>query len=109
MKLPAAGDYATPQELLDALGSYIDAADGMLARGEHLELAGLDAVVASLCARVLKLTPEEGREFAEPLDALYARLGALQENMLAARQSIEDEINTVNARQRAARAYRKEE
>lgn len=106
--LPNITEHATPQQLLAGLEAYINAADGMLDAGNMVDLAGLDAVVDVLCARVVKLTPEEGKTFAEKFDMLHERLGALQEKMIATQGEIKAELEQSNKRQKASRAYLKD-
>lgn len=103
----------TPQQLLDGLNAYINAADGMLDEKNMVDLAGLDAVVDILCARILALSPDamaadEQKAYVEQLNALHERLGLLQQKMMATQQEIKEELAQSNARQKASRAYMKE-
>lgn len=113
MKLPDIEENGTPQQLLDGLNAYINAADAMLDEQNMVDLAGLDAVVDILCARVLKMSPDamaadEQKHYVEALDALHARLGVLQEKMIATQTQIKTELEQSTARQKASRAYLKE-
>ena len=113
MKLPDIKENSTPQQLLDGLNAYINAADAMLDEQNMVDLAGLDAVVDILCARILKLAPEtlaaaEQKQYADKLEALHARLGALQEKMVATQEQIKEELAQSTARQKASRAYLKD-
>lgn len=106
--LPDIQENGTPEQLLAGLDAYITAAHEMLAAGNMVDLAGLDAVVDVLCARVVKLTPDEGRPFADKFDALHARLGALQEKMVQTQAELKAELEASNKRQKASRAYLKD-
>lgn len=108
MNLPPIDRNATPEQVLDGLEQYITAANTMLDAGNMVDLAGLDAVVDALCARVLTLDADAGRAFADKFDALHASLGALQEKMVATQTQIGQELQQTNARQKASRAYMKD-
>ncbi len=108
MNLPKIDENATPEQVLNGLEQYIVAADTMLDEGNMIDLAGLDAVVDALCARVLTLSPDEGRPFAEKFDTLHTRLGALQEKMVATQAQIKAEVEQTNKRHQASRAYLKD-
>lgn len=108
MSLPKIDASATPEQVLDGLDQYITAADAMLEEGNMIDLAGLDAVVDALCARVLAMSPDDGRPFAEKFDALHARLGALQEKMVATQAQIKEELEQSAKRHKASRAYLKD-
>jgi hypothetical protein len=103
----------TPQQLLDGLNAYIHAADAMLDEKNMVDLAGLDAVVDILCARILALSPgemkaDEQKNYIDQLNALHERLGVLQQKMVATQEEIKAELARSNARQKASRAYMKE-
>ncbi len=113
MKLSDIEQGGTPQQLLDGLNAYIGAANSMLDEKNMVDLAGLDAVVDILCARILTLSPDniatdEQRAYIDQLNALHDRLGALQEKMVATQEEIKAELAQSNARQKASRAYMKE-
>lgn len=108
MKLPTLKDHATPEELLKGLEDYIIAANTMLDEGNMVDLAGLDAVIDALCARVLTLSPDEGRPFADTFDALHTKLGALQDKMVQTQAEIKEEMQQSTQRQKASRAYLKD-
>ena len=107
-ELPDIQAQATPEQLLAGLDAYINAANTMLDEGNMVDLAGLDAVVDILCARVLALDVEEGRPYAERFDVLNERLSALQEKMVATQTQLKKEVAESNKRQKASRAYLKE-
>lgn len=103
----------TPQQLLDGLNAYINAADAMLDEKNMVDLAGLDAVVDILCARILNLSPDtmpsdEQRAYVDQLSALHERLGQLQEKMVTTQTEMKREMAESNARHKASRAYLKE-
>jgi hypothetical protein len=108
MKLPSTANLATPEALLSGLHNYIDDAERLLAERNMVDLAGLDSVVDALCARVKALSLEEGRVFADKLDALNARLSQLQQQMVETQASIKAELQGTNQRQKANRAYMKD-
>jgi hypothetical protein len=109
MQLPDPSAHDTPEQLLAAIHGYIDAATAALEAKRIEDLAGLDAVVDTLCARVKALPAERGGEFRGPLSSLHDRLSILQAQMVAAKQAMEEELREINARQRASKAYRKDE
>lgn len=106
--LPDIQQHGTPEQLLAGLDAYITAAHAMLEAGDMVDLAGLDAVVDVLCARVVALTPEEGKPFADQFDALHARLGVLQELMVSTQAQLKADLEASNKRHKASRAYLKD-
>jgi len=109
MKLPDPQHYPKSEDLLTAIGDYINNAHASLAENNIDELAGLDTVVDTLCARIIAMTADEGRAFEPKLNALRDRLDQLQQDMTATKQAMEKELHELNARQRASRAYRKDD
>lgn len=108
MHIPDPQQHEGADALLAAIHDYIEAAQQALADKNMADLSGLDAVVDTLCSRVLALKGDEGRSFAAKLDDLHEALGNLQQQMEQTRQAMESELHGLNARQRASRAYRKE-
>lgn len=97
-----------PQDLLMDIARYIDEASARVADGHYVSLAGLDDAVQTLCERVQSLSPDDGKRYADQLQMLHDQLGQLQAEMEGARHELKGEIDEVNNRQKAAKAYRKE-
>lgn len=109
MQPPNPQQFTTPEALLDAIEHYIDTASAAMARDDMVELAGLDAVVDVLCARIIALPGDQAPLFRDKLQALHQRLDRLQQQMVASKSTTEDELRRVQARGRASKAYRKDE
>lgn len=108
MKLPSLKDSSTPDELLVGLDAYISEAGALLDEKNMIDLAGLDAVVDVLCARILKLSEADRVGYADKLDELGARLSILQKQMVATQETLKKELETASARQKASKAYRQD-
>lgn len=108
MQPPKPHDFNTPESLLKALENYIHDASAALTNDNMPELAGLDAVVDALCARVIALPADDGSRLREPLRDLYKQLDRLQLQMVDAKASAESELKALQARERASKAYRKD-
>ncbi len=94
-----------PDALMNDLITYIEKAERLLKAGHMTELAGLNDAVDRLCARVLSLKPEISREYAPELEHLNTRLDDLQRAMVGAQKQIEENLEALNKRQRATKAY----
>ena len=108
MALPDPAQHESADALLNALHAYVDEAERHLDEKDITELAGLDSVVDVLCARVLALSEDQHRDYADRLQAFYDRLTDLQQKMVAMQDELRAELQDSQARQKASRAYRKE-
>jgi hypothetical protein len=64
--------------LADAISGTLRLARALVLSGRHVDLAGLDADVARLCAACLDLPPAQGRRLSPRLAAILADLDTLR-------------------------------
>ncbi|MFM9889386.1 MAG: hypothetical protein ACKVOE_01890 [Rickettsiales bacterium] len=107
MQLPDIGREQHPEQLLGDILSYVVAAEALLKVGDTVRLAGLDTVVDVLCQRVLALPAAESKEYAPELEHLNERLTQLAGAIEAAKAELGDDMDALDKRQRAAKAYLK--
>lgn len=98
-------DAKTPEGLLSDLLTYIEKAERLLQAGHMAELAGLNNVVDILCGKVLDMPAADSKEYAPELEHLNQRLSDLQQAMMATQKMMEENIDALDKRQRAAKAY----
>jgi len=91
---------------LAAVAAALAEAGAQAEAGAAIDLAGLDASVADLCAAVEALPRGEGRAFRDDLLALLAALDRLAATLTRQRELIEGG-EPHSARQRAAAVYRR--
>lgn len=107
MQLPDITREQPPEQLLGDILSYVVAAEGLLRAGDTVRLAGLDAVVDVLCQRVVAMPIAAAKTFAPELDRLNARLTQLAAAIEAAKAELGEDMEALDKRQRAAKAYLK--
>lgn len=93
------GDLAAVAAALAEAGAQADT-------GALVDLSGLDARVATLCAAAEALPRDEGRALLPDLEAMIAALNALA-GTLSRQSALSDGTETHTARQRAAAVYRR--
>ena len=69
---------AQMQQMATGLDRMLLVATALIEMGRTVELAGIESGVGRLCAGVLDLPPEQGREFRPTLIALRTRLDAAE-------------------------------
>lgn len=93
------------KKLCADLRDYIDAAKGMIERGEETSLVDLDAKVVTLCKEAETLQMKDFQDFANELEGLQKELGDLKQLMLTKRDEAAHMIGTVDAHKQASTAY----
>ncbi len=91
--------------LLGEVAAYVESAQGMMARGEWVDLAGLDKEVERLCLAITALLPEQAVEYAPELEYLHEQISALEADMRQKRDAIKQEIQDTKVHERANKAY----
>ena len=69
------------QAAIASLGGTLELARALLDGGRRIDLAGLDAEAARLCAAVLTLTPEAARPLRPALERLRRQVDGLAAEM----------------------------
>jgi hypothetical protein len=105
MRLPDVQESADAQTLLDDIFAYVVAAETHLKTGQVQSLAGLDAVVAALCARLTALPVGSASSFMAQVETLMARLDSLQESMRTARDAVASDLKSMGLQKKATKAY----
>ncbi len=94
-----------PTERLDALETHLRHCAQALDAGTPDDMQGVDDEVARLCRQVLALPTEEAQSYAPRLEMLAAAFGTLGTATTEARDQVRDELENLQARQQAHRAY----
>lgn len=95
----------TPKELLTQIRSFIATAKAHLAGGGDVDMTGLDGKVRELCDRVLDMPKPEADAYAVEMEALVEELDALKIDMVTAQAGLRQQIEGLNLRHKAAKAY----
>lgn len=91
-------------DLSDA-GAAIAKARDLLAGGNPIDLAGLDACVAKLCADIAGLPDGERKTVKPQLVGLIDNLNGLVESLSSQHKDLSATLKDITARQRAVSAY----
>lgn len=102
-------DTPTPQELLAQIEAFIEITRTHIRDGGEVDLAGLDSKVQELCEQVLDMPKAQADEYQKPLADLAAELTELKASMAAAQNDVQDQLNALNMRHKAAKAYKTSE
>lgn len=95
----------TAKELLTQIRSFIGTAKAHLAEGGEVDMTGLDGKVRELCDRVLDMPKPEADAYATEMEALVEELDALKIGMVSAQAEVRRQIEGLNLRQKAVKAY----
>lgn len=96
---------AAIQDELKETAEGIDAARGLVKSGQTVDLAGLEARVADICARIPSVAAKDRQRLKPTLVAIIDGLSNLADALTRQRDGIEGELRDVSARQRAVSAY----
>ena len=97
------------RQLVAEISVYIAKAKDALSQGILVDLAGLDNQIQLLCDEVVNMPVGESTPFREVLMALSDELGQLRDGLETARSDVQDQLQALNARQKAAHAYKSTE
>lgn len=95
----------TPEQLWEHIARFVVDTQEHVAQGGDADLSGLDAKVQELCDAVLDLPSAEAAVYQERLAALGSALENLKSGLELVQGEIEDELSTLDRRQKAAKAY----
>lgn len=96
-----------PEKLFEDVEQFIAENRAILARGEFVELEGLDGEVKRLCESILQLSQDERVAHSEKLQSLLNELNALANELAAQRDKISGEIHALSQHRQAHVAYKK--
>jgi DNA anti-recombination protein RmuC len=99
-------EQATAQELLEQIKSFLTMTRSHLGEGGDVDLEGLDSKVQELCEHVLDMPLPEAEVYRKELAALAQELNTLKADMEQAQYEVREQIGALNARHKAARAYK---
>ena len=94
-----------PMELIEQARTFVQEANAKLEAGELVDLAGLDTKVRSLCDVALSMPKADGQEMRPALESLGEMLTELRDNLLKAQTGVQEKLDELSARSRAAKAY----
>lgn len=95
----------TPEQLWEQIARFVLVTQEHVAQGGDADLAGLDAKVQELCDAILDLPREEAAVYEQRLGALGEALETLKLGLENVQGEIEDELSSLDRRQKAAKAY----
>lgn len=95
----------TAKELLVQIRGFIATAKAHLADGGEVDMTGLDGKVRELCDRVLDMPKPEADAYTVEMEALVDELDTLKTDMVTAQAEVQRQIEGLNLRQKAAKAY----
>ncbi|MGE0755151.1 MAG: hypothetical protein AB7L92_08345 [Alphaproteobacteria bacterium] len=96
-----------PEKLFDDVRQFIADSRAIIARGDMLQLDGLDSEVQRLCEAVLQLSQDERLKYAGTLQELLYSLNALGEELSRQRDVVAAQIHDLSDHRRANVAYKK--
>lgn len=102
-------DNPTAKELLEQIHSFIALSKEHVAQGGDADLSGLDGKVQELCEKVLDMPKPEADVYGKELAILADELTELRAGMETAQVEVREQISALNARQKAAKAYKTSE
>lgn len=94
------------QELLQQIRSFIAVTKQHVGTGGDADLAGLDDKVKELCEAVLDMPKPEADSYRPELEALTEELTELKAGMVNAQSEVREQIDALNLRHKAAKAYK---
>lgn len=94
-----------PEEIFGDILHYVEHAQSIMARGEWVELYGLDAQVEKLCAVIGQLSEEQAKEYAPELEFVREQIIQLGSQMETLYKKLGEELKETNTVARANRAY----
>ncbi|MCH2546991.1 MAG: hypothetical protein MK052_05225 [Alphaproteobacteria bacterium] len=100
---------ADASELLKQIRSFIDTTHTHLEQGGEVDLAGLDEKVQELCEAVLDMPKAQADAYNQPLADLATDLTTLRDNMQVVKTDVREQLDALNTRQKAAKAYKTNE
>ena len=95
-----------PQELLEQIHSFIAVTREHMATGGDVELEGLDDKVRELCEAILDMPKPEADHYTNALQELATDLTELRSSMEKAQTEVREQIEGLNLRHKAAKAYK---
>jgi hypothetical protein len=98
---------ADPDALFENISRFIDESNALIARGEFVQLAGLDEQVRLFCEQALQLTDAERAKYAEKLEKLLIALQHLGMALVESRNTVGEKIGEVPLHKKATIAYQK--
>lgn len=96
----------TPQQLLEQIRSFIEVTKVHVSQGGDVDLSGLDEKVRELCEAVLDMPKPEADDYAVALQELADDLTALKTGMEVVQKDVRQQLDVLNLRQKAAKAYK---
>lgn len=92
-------------EMLTAIGGYVDRCYRELAAGRQIDLSGLDGEVGTLCEAVAKLPARDAEALQPRMQELMGKLTDLGKKLEEARGEVQRQLEDLNLRQKANKAY----
>ena len=105
MPLPDLDVNRTADALFADIMAYVDEANALVATRNTVMLAGLDAAVEALCARIMALDIMTAKDYTAKLEDLMTAIDGLQGNMVALQNEVATTLNALGSQKKASRAY----
>lgn len=98
-------DLAQLEERMREAAAGIEAARGLLAQGDMIDLAGLEGHIEALCSEIATLAGENRQRIKPRLVALIDELNTLAGTLQTQHERLTGELKDISTRQRAVSAY----
>ena len=74
-------DFNALEKELDDMLVYIQQCEGRIARGESIDLSGLDQKTEDICAAIIALPRDEGQQLADKLTDFVAVMDRISDSL----------------------------
>lgn len=105
MSEPMDAKALNPEDLFGDIMQYVEQAHAIMARGEWVELYGLDARVETLCHVIAQMSEAQAKEYAPELEYVRKQIIQLGTQMEVLYKNLGAELKETNNYARANRAY----
>lgn len=97
------------KELFDGIRAYVAQAKEICAKGDYLELEGLDDQVKTLCEGVMHMPVEDSMTIKDDLQTMMAELDELQTLFEKSKDKLAHDMRGVEKHKQASLAYKQSE
>lgn len=98
-----------PEQLQNEINRFLADAREKTGQGDMVDLQGLEEKIRRLCEVILTLQPGEARPYRETLSEIAGELEALRGELEAQQGEVRSQLEGLNLRHKAAKAYKSSE
>lgn len=96
---------ANPEILLQQIWDNLHKAMQALENGNQVDMASIDSQVRSFCEIIIRQQPDEAQKSQVKLNEIISYLNNIVEKLTLQKEQVEEQIISINQRQRAFNAY----